>query len=423
MNNLDQPQTERARTKSYYPWFIAAVGALLLMCLNIYANTFGVFFKPIAQEFGWSRGELSASITFRFAVAAILAIPMGYWADRYGPRRVLLPSFLLLGLGMIATTRVDALWQMFLVQGLVLGTATAAPFICISATVARWHQGRRGLALGIAAAGVGLSGMAFPPVAAKLIQVQDWRYAMVLLGLFTVAVTVPGGLLFKDPVDRSRRYAGNAARQGRQGPFQVWRLMPRVLKNPAFAATIVTLVLVFSSSGLVLNHLVNYATDIRIAALTAAAMMSALGIGNTFGRLAMGAVSDRIGTRTDMAICCLLLALPMVLLVTQVNWLMWIAVILFGVGAGGAIPLVPAIMGERLGTEHLSTATGIGTIGIFIGYALGPWMGGFLFDISGGYLWALVLGAVFSLAALVIIMWLPGKGHPVWEKAQTLLDS
>ena len=170
-------------------------------------------------------------------------------------------------------------------------------------------------------------------------------------------------------------------------------------------------VLIGSIGNMLYNHLVNYATDIGITALVAAGMMSAMGVASTVGRLGIGAVSDRIGTRRDTAMCCILLAASCLLLITKVQPLMWVAAALFGVGFGGSMPLLPAIMGERVGIEQLSTATGVGSMGIFIGAALGPWLGGYIFDVSGSYLWALLLAAGAGIAALVINLRMPSAGQ------------
>ncbi len=156
-----------------FPWLIVLVGALLLISSNIYGNTFGVFFKPIAEGFGWSRAAMSGAFTIRSVACAVFVVPMGYLTDRYGPRRVLLPCFILLGAGTMAVSSVTTLWQFYLIQGLCVGVGTAGPFICVMSTVAKWHDTKRGLALGMASIGSGLSSIIFPPLAAKLIEAFD----------------------------------------------------------------------------------------------------------------------------------------------------------------------------------------------------------------------------------------------------------
>ena len=84
--------------------------------------------------------------------------------------------------------------------------------------------------------------------------------------------------------------------------------------------------------------------------------------------------------------------------------------------------MIPAMMHERVGTKHLATATGLASMGTYVGVAIGPWMGGFTFDVSGNYLMALLLSAAFSIIALVITLWLPSPKHVVWQKTKALLD-
>jgi len=389
-----------------FPWAVVILGALLLFSSNAYNQTFGVFFKPITNNFGWTRATMSGAYAVRSLVCAVFVIPMGYWADRYGPRWVLLPCFILLGAGMIAIARVTAIWQLYLIQGAGIGIGMSGPFVCIMSTVAKWHESRRGLALGIASAGTGLSSVIFPLVATQLIQARGWQFAIFIIGFIILAIGVPASLVMKDPPNKMTRKLPGSTKLT-HGLFDVWGLLPHFLKKPAFLSIIIMFVLIGAVGNMLYNHLVNYATDIGITALVAAGMMSAMGVASTIGRLGIGTISDRIGTKRDTAMCCILLAVSCLLLISKVTALMWAAAALFGIGFGGSMPLVPAIMGERVEREQLSTATGVASMGIFIGAALGPWLGGFIFDVSGSYLWALLLSSGACIAALVIAIRMP----------------
>ena len=135
------------------PWVIVILAALLLLIANVNSNTFGVFFKPIAEELGWSRGAVAGAMAIRSIIAGVFALPMGYLADRYGPRRVLLACFLSLGVGFLLYSRVTSMWQLYLIQGLLMGIAISSPFVCVMSTVVKWHTKRPGLVLGMASAG------------------------------------------------------------------------------------------------------------------------------------------------------------------------------------------------------------------------------------------------------------------------------
>jgi len=135
--------------------------------------------------------------------------------------------------------------------------------------------------------------------------------------------------------------------------------------------------------------------------------MSVVGIASTTGRLGVGAIADRIGTKRDAAMCCMLMAVAFILLITKVPALIWVAAAAFGVAFGGAAPLLPAIIAERIGTEQLATATGMCMTGAFAGAALGPFLGGLIFDVSGTYFWALLLSMGLSIVALIVALRMP----------------
>jgi MFS family permease len=386
-----------------YIWVVVIVSALLMFVVNISTNTFGVFFKPIASEFNWSRALISGAYAFRSLIAAIFVIPLGYLADRYGPRWILLICFSLLGISMMAMAIVTTVWQLYMVQGFCVGIGISGPFICVTATVARWHDTKRGLALGIATAGIGVSSLIFPPLATMLIEAVDWQFSTFIMGVIILVIAIPCSLLMKDPpYKRREQRLSSGSISG--SAFDAWRSLPIYLKNRRFFAIVMIFVLTGTVGFMLQNHLINYATDLGITALVAASMVSASGIASTLGRLGIGFISDIIGAKKDAAICCILLALSFILLITKVPALIWVAAVLFGIGYGGSVPLIPALIVERVELSQLSSATGVANMGFFIGAAIGPWLGGLIFDVSGSYLWALILAAAASVAALVVVL-------------------
>jgi MFS family permease len=388
-----------------FPWVIILLSFLLLLIANINSNTFGVFFKPIAEEFGWSRGAVSGTLALRALIAGIFALPMGYLADRYGPRRVLLPTFLLLGLSFLLFSKIASLWQFYLIQSLFIGIAMSVPFVCVMSTVGKWHNTRPGLALGLTSAGTGLSSVIFPPLSTALIASGGWRQAIFILGLITLIIAVPISLFMKDPPSAKRKNSGKPA--GIRNPFIIWLKLPGLLKNRVFLALILVFFFFPLAGNLLIVHFVNIATDTGVNATIAASMMSVMGIVSTVGRVSMGAISDRIGTKADTALCCVSLILSLIFLMLPVPGLMWVSAALLGLGFGGMAPLVPAVMGTYFGWINLATMTGAITIGSNLGAMVGPWMAGFTFDISHSYLPALAISTAFTVAALVIILRLP----------------
>lgn len=401
-----------------FPWIIALLGALLMLLSTVNVNTFGIFFKHIAGEFGWNRGDISAAFSLRFIVGGIAMAPVGYWADRFGTSRVLTLCFVLLGTSLLLLSRITALWQLFMTQGVLMGVSSTGPFICLTSTACKWHENRRGMALGIVAAGTGLSSVVFPPLATKLIEIMGWRDANMAFGVMVLVIAVPACLVVKDPPT-----SGGAARNHsvHRDPLQVWRAMPKFLKDRVFLAIVVSSFLFYMAGHVVLSHLVNYVTDSGISAVTAAAMMSVMGIASTAGRLALGSVSDRIGTRADLVLCFGSVGLSLVLLMLNIPALMWVAVAVFGVGFGGTVPLVPAALAEYFGAERLATLTGMVFAWVSIGNALGPWMGGVVFDVTHSYLLALGLSAAFSAIAVMIVLRMRRATSEDRERGQAML--
>ncbi len=411
---------------TYLPWAMASVGALLFMVNAVNSSSFGVLFKPIAQDFGWSRGNISLAFGIRLVVAAIFSAPMGYWIDRYGARWIAIPCFLFLSGGIAMLSIVRDFWQFMLVQGVLMGIGIAGPYMCLVSIVSKWHNKRRGMALGIVSAGGGIGASVIPPLTAKLLESFDWRETTLVLGLSCIVITIPAIIFMRNPPGGLTRDIGNAeggqVRSG--GTLEVWRTLPRLFKTPSFLKVMMSFFLFFMVIGIMANHFVNYATDSGLSVVVAASMMSVAGICSTFGRLALGTVSDRLGAKGDMVLCFSIGAVSIVLITLNIYALTWIAMALFGLAWGGVGPIVATATGEYFSFKNLATTMGVMMIGINIGAGLGPWLGGVMFDAFGSYFFALLLAAVASaLGALIVLRTkTPGHVHETASKVPTIIE-
>src|SRR5262245_60365142 len=192
--------------KVFYGWWIVLMAGVGLS-LNygpIIASTFGVFLKPLSQEFGWSR----AGISLAFSLANLMlsgALPLiGRLVDRLGARKVIVPSVLIFGLGVMSFYFLTAsLWHfyaLYLFMGIVGSGSASVPY---SKVISRWFDQKRGLALGLAMAGTALGALIMPPLAQALITTVGWRQAYMLLGLLAIGITIPVvGLFLKEAPQR-----------------------------------------------------------------------------------------------------------------------------------------------------------------------------------------------------------------------------
>ena len=200
-----------------------------------------------------------------------------------------------------------------------------------------------------------------------------------------------------------------------------WGALFQLMKDRTFLRIFMMFLVFYIAASVVLVHLVNYATDTGISVLAAAAMVSVMGIANTIGRLGMGAISDRIGNRNDVVACCICVTVSLLLFTLRKPLFMWAAVALFGVGYGGTSPLIPAVAGEQFGARRLATVTGAILAGTYVGFAIGPYMGGVLFDMWGSYFWPFAISSGLTVLATIVAARLPDALPETADKAQAAM--
>jgi MFS family permease len=163
-------------------------------------STFGVFFKPVLTEFGWTRAATSGAFSLSWIIQGLLAIVMGRVNDRLGPRIVITVCGSILGLGYLLMSQISTLWQLYLFYAVLVAIGMSGTFVPLTSTVARWFVERRGMMTGIVVAGTGIGGLIAPPVANWLISIYDWCVAYIILGsIALVVVVLVAQLLRRDP--------------------------------------------------------------------------------------------------------------------------------------------------------------------------------------------------------------------------------
>lgn len=171
--------------------------------------SFGVFFKPLAADFGCERATISGIYSILMVSQGIFALPTGWLADRFGPAKIVAICGFFIGLGLILTSYANALWQLYLTYGFMVGIGISGGFSITTATTARWFYKHQGLALGIVSAGVGLGTLIMLPVAERLIAAFDWPRAYFVIGLAAWVIIITSALfLRRDPEEMGCRPYG-----------------------------------------------------------------------------------------------------------------------------------------------------------------------------------------------------------------------
>ena len=365
-------------------------------------GAFSLFIEPLEQEFGWSRADMSLALTLFTACLAVTLPFMGRLVDRYGSRRVLAPSMLVLGAGLcVLGWQLDALWILLTVYVLigVLGAgANSPPYM---RTVSSWFDRRRGLAIGSAMAGAGLGYAYVPPMVRYINDAYGWRFSFLALGAIIIFVATPLVALFlKDP-PRPRA----AETPGPDGAVaettgDEWR--EAVGRGVFWMLICVFALLSFSLYGM-LAHFKPMLSEMGIPGAEAGWIAGMVGIAVMVSRVVIGYLIDRIFAPRVALVVFLLSAAGMVVLSTgNAAGFAIPAAVLLGLSMGAEIDLLAYLAGRYFGLKSFAVIYGLLFSAFLAGTALGPWAYGAVYDADGSYSAMLLVGAgCCGLAALI----------------------
>ncbi|HXG05533.1 MAG TPA: MFS transporter [Candidatus Binatia bacterium] len=397
------------RERFFYGWVVLGAAALIT-CVGMGALfSLGVFLKPIEQTTGWSRTGISTIALLNWIFMGLGSFLWGSLSDRFGTRVVVLAGGALLGLGLVLSSQVTALWQLHLTFGGLVGLAVGAFYAPLTSTATKWFTANRGLAVAIVSAGIGLGVLLVSPLARWLATLFDWRIAMLILGDLAWLVVIPAALLIRDrPGDLGAAARGGPARiQPEFSAAQVWRA-------PQFWVIALTHFACCAAHSGPIFHMVTHAIDQGVRPMTAATVLSVSGLSSIFGRVGAGVLADRIGAKPTLvgglALQAGVILLYLVAGDARTFYLLGLA---FGTFYGGVMPLYALVTREYFGEKVMGSAYG----GVFLvstlGMGLGSFAGGLIYDRLGGYAWLfLASAAIGGLAALLAVTFRPPRTLP-----------
>jgi len=394
-----------ATGKFFYGWVVALCCTLITIINGGIFFSFSVFFKPVALDFGWSRGEFAGSYTAMLVAYAPGAFFAGRLADRRGPRVILLLAALLIGLGFIGCSQSPNLVFMTLsyaIVGLGLGATLALP----TATIQRWFTKWRGPMVGIVVAGSGIGGFIFAPVVNYLIILYDWQSTYLIIGLiYGGIIAASASFLVSEPKMKQLRSFGS----GEQGWVSDSRIQSgtspglpsaQAFKLGAFWGMIAISILIFMPDLFIKSHLVPYVTDREVSAAVGAQGLGLIAAMSVVGRVTMSRVAARIGWMKSLAISCFISSISIIWLVFVTKpEAFYLFVVVYGFFCGSTIALLVGTVGSFFGLLALSELLGsVLGLGVLVG-AIAPLLGGLSFDLTGSYLTAMAVAAFFFAAA------------------------
>jgi len=400
--------TNKSQRRIFYGWVIVAAGGLILLLVFGCQHSYGVFFTELCADLGWTRAMVSGAYSLGFLWHGIIYFVAGSLNDRYGPRLTLAISAVAMGLGYALMSVTNAPWQLYIFYGVIVGTGVGFSYLPIASVVSRWFVRRRGMALGITVAGVGIGTLVLVPFAQFLITKFDWRISyLILAGLVAVIVLPVSRLMRFDPSEKGflpygmEEIATEDEQQGNSLPSVVDFSLKQATRTRQFWLLFVMYGSFLFAFQMVMVHLKAYAIDFGIAEMTAATALGLVGGTSIAGRIVIGSLSDKIGRKACFFVAYLLMAVMMLwLLEARQPWQFYLFSIVFGFGQGSYVPLFPAVVGDWFGTKAHGSIFGMSAIGGGIGGAIGPLLAGYVYDIKGSYDIAITIGAVVLFMAL-----------------------
>jgi MFS family permease len=367
---------------------------------------FGAFFAALIEEFGWSRASLSGVFSLYAFTYAAFALVSGRLTDRWGPRAVIAIGGVLLGLGLIAMSRVSALWQPYVCYGLVAALGMSTAYVPCNATVAKWFTRRRGLAIALASAGGSLGTFALPPVAHFVVGRLGWRGAYVVFGAAVLlALNALAVLMRRDPESLGLAPDGDPGpRRATAAALPESWTARQAIRSRAFWILFAVFGATWIPVFVPLVHLVPMARGLGVPPLLAATLVSALGASALVGRLIMGGASDRIGRRAALAVALLLQAGAFVGFASAHELpALYAASVVFGFSYGAGSTLFPAAVADFFGREQAASIAGLLFALAGSMAAWGPLAAGLIYDRAGDYQLAWWLSAGFNALALLLL--------------------
>jgi MFS family permease len=395
-------------TDSRTAWLRLGVALALSTIGGVGMWSIMVALPTMQADFGVTRADASLPFTMVMIGFAGGGILMGRLADRFGIAVPLSIGTLALSAGYLGTGWSSSLWQVALAHGLI-GIGCSTSFGPLMADISHWFVRRRGIAVAIAAAGNYLAGTVWPPIVQHFISTNGWRATHIGIGLFCFVTMLPLVLGLRRRIESHHRDAAAAAAALRQTDMPFSPMMLQVLLCIAGVACCVAM-------AMPQVHIVAYCGDLGYGVARGAEMLSLmLGFG-IISRIASGFIADRIGGVRTLLLGSVLQGLALFLyLWFDGLFSLYVISALFGLFQGGIVPSYALIVREYFSPREAGTRLGLVLMATLLGMALGGWLSGLVFDLTGSYQAAFLNGLGWNLVNVSIMTWLlqrsRGRGH------------
>jgi MFS family permease len=390
--------------KLHYGWAIVAIGALMTCVAMGAMFSLAVFLQPISQATGWTRAGISSGMTLDFLTMGVAGFGWGALSDRFGTRNVVLAGAALEGLGLVLASRATSLIEFQLTYGVIVGLGAGSFFAPMISAVTAWFETHRSLAVSLVSAGMGVAPMTVSPFARWLITTYDWRTAQLTIGIVVWMLLVPAALLVRRPP----AVADAGAATGASAVNDRGMTVAQALRSPQFFVLALTFFACCATHSGPIFHTVSYAISCGLPAMTAVTIYSVEGLSGLGGRVLLGLLADRYGAKPVLIAGLMVQAVAAgaYLFASSLSGFYSVAVV-FGLAYGGVMPLYAVLARGYFGQRIMGTVFGGAILASSLGMALGPVVGGWIFDTFQAYAWLYIGSCAVGVGAAAIAFLFP----------------
>jgi MFS family permease len=390
-----------------YAWVVVAVVAVTLTLASGARFLFGVVLKPMSEEFGWSRAQLTGTVMVAMIVLSISQPLVGLLVDRIGAKRILVSGIALLGVSLIPLSFATTLWQIYILYGVLasFGLAAASPVLATS-IVGHWFTHKRGLAMSLATSGSAFGQLLIVPIATWIMLATSWQTAYWVLAVTLLVVAVPLSAIFLRDAPQA------AIATARDSPPEDGLTLRQALMHPAFWILAFGFVVCGWTMAFPNIHFLAYADDMGMSVLHAANTVSVTAIFSILGTVLLGLAADRFQRTSILALTYALRGLAfLLLLLLPAGNLLYVYGLVLGISWTATTPLTAAIAADRYGPKHLGLIFGSLFTFMNLGFGFASLLDGLIFEVTGGYQFALVINVVLGVVAAIAAALVPYFGH------------
>jgi len=379
------------------PWLVASLAFVVLGFSRGIHSSFGVFNVALLDAFGWSRGATAGIFSVVLIVDAVLSPVVGYLLDRYGTKKISVAGCFALILGLILSSQVSELWQLYVCFGVILAVGfTFVGMVPHVFLVSEWFSTKRASAIGFVYAGTGLGIMLLAPLSEWLISNYGWARAFEIYALVVLVGLLPVVWIFYQhgPYGQHVRH-----RPEKKAGENQWTAK-LALQSLQFWLLFIARIAAAAGTTVIVTHQVAHVVDVGFSKLLSASIFGLAGITSSFGRVIFGFIADRLSKQAAYTLNIVMTIVGvgalMILHDPSQAWLLYVYVIFFGIGFGSRAVIFSALTADIFSGKGFGSILGYSTVAVGVGGALGSWSGGAFYDWTGSYL------VSFALSALVL---------------------